>query len=405
MYVERTSRFNNNVSHIAWLLSVGVLVAGCELGSPPLEVAQPILSTDNIPTSPLPSEELLPAFETNTEKQGKADGNDPRNIHPAYAFTAAPPDEIRMPAEYETAQVLLLAWDDNAWALQSFFIEIIQAAHLDLQVVVYIESNVSAMKLYSVMTEAGIDIERVALVIVELDSVWMRDFGPLVVKDTDGAYRIMDLRYFWGRFADDVLPTRIGASWKIDVHRPPLENEGGNFQSDGMGRCISTERVLSRNGALGHTRDSLKQVYREYFGCSVTVFLPELEGEGTGHIDMYATITGAGEVMVGQYTEWDDPINAPRLDQAAKTLQDAGFTVRRIPMPMNTDGYYRSYTNALAINKTVLVPVYRDDMRYQDEALSIFQTAYPERNIVPIDATEVIRVGGAIHCVTQTVAY
>ena len=74
-------------------------------------------------------------------------------------------------------------------------------------------------------------------------------------------------------------------------------------------------------------------------------------------------------------------------------------------MPMNTDGYYRSYTNALAINKTVLVPVYRDDMRYQDEALSIFQTAYPERNIVPIDATEVIRVGGAIHCVTQTVAY
>ena len=77
------------------------------------------------------------------------------------------------------------------------FRAIIKAAHLDLQVVVYIESMLR-LKLYSVMTEAGIDIERVALVIVELDSVWMRDFGPLVVKDTDGAYRIMDLRYFWG---------------------------------------------------------------------------------------------------------------------------------------------------------------------------------------------------------------
>ena len=66
-----------------------------------------------------------------------------------------------------------------------------------------------------------------------------------------------------------------------------------------MGRCISTERVLSRNGALRH-RDSLKQVYREYFGCSVTVFLPELEGEGTGHIDM-SPLSPEQVMMVGQY--------------------------------------------------------------------------------------------------------
>ena len=64
-----------------------------------------------------------------------------------------------------------------------------------------------------------------------------------------------------------------------------------------------------------------------------------------------------------------------------------------------------NYLVLVLVNNTVLVPVYRDDTRYQEEALRIFQTAYPERSIVPIDATEVIRVGGAIHCVTQTIAY
>jgi len=156
---------------------------------------------------------------------------------------------------------------------------------------------------------------------------------------------------------------------------------------------------------LGHTADTLRTAYREYFGCSSTLFLPELDGEGTGHIDMYATITAPGEVIVGAYTSWDDPVNAQRLDVAAKQLEDAGFLVRRIPMPMNTDGNFRSYTNALAVNQSVLVPVYRDDTRYQDDALAVFQAAYPDRKIVPIDATEIIRWAGAIHCVTQTIAY
>ena len=386
------------------LAAVVTVLTACSGQHPPLEVGAPLSAETDLPAS-LVAPDGLPAFETTQEKQGKADGNDPRNTHPIYAFTAAPELDVRMPAEFEDAQVLLLAWDETAWSLESFFLEIIHATHRETQVVVYIESNASAQLLYDIMGEKGIDVDRVALVRTELDSIWMRDFGPLVAKDADNAYRVLDMRYYWGRFADDALPTRIANSWGIPVHRPPIENEGGNFQSDGMGRCISTERVLSRNALLGHTRDSLSESYRSYFGCSSTLFLPELDGEGTGHVDMYATITGPGEIIVGQYSEWDDPVNAERLDAAADALKAAGFTVRRIPMPMNTDGNFRSYTNALAVNNTVLVPVYRDDTRYEEEALTVFQSAYPDREIVPIDATEIIRWAGAIHCVTQTVAY
>jgi agmatine/peptidylarginine deiminase len=384
---------------VAFLLGLG-----CTAEAPIIQLGASIPAGEAIPERTV-SDHALPAFETTAEKQGKADGNDPRSSHPYYAFTAPPRLDVRMPAEFEDAQALLIAWDDQAWSLESFFLELIAVAHKEIQVVVYLESQQSANLLYDLMGERGIDVDKVSMVSVDLDSVWMRDFGPLVIKDESNAYRIVDFRYYWGRFADDVLPTRIANAWKLDVHRPPIENEGGNFLSDGMGRCISTERVLSRNAPLGHTADTLRAMYREYFGCSSTLFLPELAGEGTGHVDMYATITAPGEVIVGQYTTWDDPENASRLDFAAQTLAQAGYVVRRIPMPMNTDGHFRSYTNALAVNNSVLVPVYRDDTRYEEAALTVFQEAYPDRKVVPIDATEIIRWAGAIHCVTQTVAY
>ena len=33
-------------------------------------------------------------------------------------------------------------------------------------------------------------------------------------------------------------------------------------------------------------------------------------GEGTGHVDMYVTITGAKKAIVGEYALSDDPVNA-----------------------------------------------------------------------------------------------
>jgi agmatine/peptidylarginine deiminase len=236
-----------------------------------------------------------------------------------------------------------------------------------------------------------------------LDSIWMRDYGPLFVNTTHGGQRIIDPRYYYGRFSDDVMPTRMAYWWDMDVSRPPIDMEGGNFQSDGAGRCITTEMVLWQNNERHYDEQDIKQLFQSYYGCSTTVILPTIYGEGTGHVDMYATITGPGQVIVGDYSWEDDSTNAARLDSAATELESAGFSVRRIPMPSNADGAYRSYTNSLAIGNKVLVPIYYDDRRYEGPAISAFEQAYPNKTIVPIDATNIIQWSGAIHCVTMTV--
>jgi agmatine/peptidylarginine deiminase len=352
-----------------------------------------------------PGKELLPASRTGAEVEAriKADGWDPRDSNASYAFTAAPGDVSRMPAEVEPVQALLVGWSGGASSLTSFFAEMIAAAAPEVPTtIVYVPSNSLASDLLYALNAAGADTSNVYFVKLSLDTIWMRDYGPLVAETTKGGNRIIDLRYYYGRWYDDVVPTRLATTWKVPVSRPPLEGEGGNFQSDGAGACVTTKQLPYQNG---YSDQQVRSILKSYLGCQTTVILPTLDGEGTGHVDMYVTITGPRKALVGQYLKSDDPVNAQRTDQAAAMLTAAGFKVTRIPMPTNYDGAFRSYTNSLAIGNAVLVPVYSDDTRFQNTALNIFRQAYPGRSIIPIDSTKIIQWAGAVHCVTMTIAY
>jgi agmatine/peptidylarginine deiminase len=348
------------------------------------------------------NKEMLPAHRTAAEAtaQLKADGWDPRDNHASYAYTSAPTDVSYLPAESDPAQALLIGWPSGVSGLSSYFAKLIKAAVPYVTTVVYVDSNYSYSQLSSALYQAGVDPDEISFVQMDLDTIWMRDYGPLLVRTTSGGYRVIDLRYYYGRWYDDVLPTQLAKAWNINVSRPPIEAEGGNIQSDGAGRCITTDQILYQN--YSYTSSDVKTIFKKYLGCQTTVILPSLYGEGTGHVDMFATITGPKEVIVGKYSTSDDPTNAKVLDKAASMLKSAGFTVQRVPMPANWDGNFRSYTNSLAVGKVVMVPVYSDDRRYESQALSVFKNAYPYHKIVPIESSKIITWSGAIHCVTMT---
>jgi agmatine deiminase len=73
-------------------------------------------------------------------------------------------------------------------------------------------------------------------------------------------------------------------------------------------------------------------------------------------------------------------------------------------MPFLEDGLYRTYTNSLAVNDVVLVPYYSDSMDGLQEALKVFEEAYPGRAIIPIEASPLIQLNGSIHCTAMTTA-
>jgi agmatine deiminase len=376
-----------------------VAAAGCAIGVADELDSVPILDL------PDPGPAPLPAFMTERERQGKADGWDPRDAYPEYyGFTAPPSGSVVLPGEFEKASEVMLGWGNGAWQLEEFLVDLARAAAEESGVTVVVPGQGAASWVSAALAEGGVDMDAVELLVAQIDSVWMRDYGPLVVRGPGGQV-VIDPRYYWGRWADDFFPTALAWHRSLPVSRPPIEMEGGNLLSDGAGRCVTTEALIAQNSHLGYTAADVRKILRDYFGCEVTAIVPPLFGEGTGHVDMLVHITGPGEVMVGRYTTAQDSVNAARLDTAASRLSAAGFWVTRVPMPRNDNRtVWRTYTNSLAVNDSVLVPVYGEDRSRENEALSRFAQAYPGREIVPIDADEIIYWSGAVHCVAMSVS-
>jgi len=59
-----------------------------------------------------------------------------------------------------------------------------------------------------------------------------------------------------------------------------------------------------------------------------------------------------------------------------------------------------SYVNFLIINHAVLVPTFRQ-RHNDDRALGILRELFHSREIVGIDALDLVEEGGTLHCLTQ----
>lgn len=308
-----------------------------------------------------------------------------------------------LPGEFEPAERLLIAWDDS---LARFLLDIMNAAWDEVPITVLLAPEQSDNGLDYVLRQLGLDPQAVERVRVPMGSVWIRDFGPMVVRAAGGKRQIVDFGYQLDD-DEDVLPGALASAlWPHwTVQRSALELEGGNVQSDGRGRCVTTAGYAE--GLDAQARAAARRLLaelRDRLGCQTIAVVPPLHGEPTGHVDMFATITGPGEIIVGRYEPADDAENAVRLDRTAIILRRAGFQVRRLPMPDHADGVFRSYTNSLAVNGVVIVPVYPEAAAGEDEAFAVFRAAYPGRRIVPVVASDIITLYGAVHCATLTIA-
>lgn len=313
--------------------------------------------------------------------------------------TDAPTDVAVLPGEFEPVDRVLFGWHAGNWQYVRFFARYLRHVTPDAKVLIAVEDERERTILSASLAAEGVDLTRVDFVIHELDSMWIRDYGPVLVRTRDGGFRVMDLPYHLDRENDDAFPSRFAHEEQLPVTRPPLEMEGGHIQSDGAGRCVVTDDVLARNRLYDYTEDDVRRVLRQYFGCRHVAIVPALFAEETGHVDVFAYVTGPARVIVGSYTPEQDLVNSRRLNRTARLLRDAGFEVTRIPMPDNRHRrVFRTYTNVLVLNHTVLVPTFRQERQHERRALRAFADAFPGRRIVPIASDGVMGLAGALHC-------
>jgi agmatine deiminase len=127
-----------------------------------------------------------------------------------------------------------------------------------------------------------------------------------------------------------------------------------------------------------------------------------------GHIDDTVRFVNEDTVLtVVEENKQDE--NYELLQHNLKQLQQMrllnGKALNIIELPMPEELVYEdqrlpcSYANFYIANKSVIVPTFRSDR--DEKALRIIQEAFPTRDVIGIDSTDIIWGLGSFHCLSQ----
>ena len=375
-----------------------LVITGCDAEAPPHPGAEAASEATR-----------LPAWETPLERARAHKGDehdDYREAHPElYGVTAPPSGPVESFAEYAPAQAMMMR---PGASIGAFHEGIILGAVGHVPQIVILHEQGQRDGLVAAVKALGLEVDGFQFLDVEdTNAIWTRDYGPVSHRTPGGAVGFVDFRYYHGRHWDDAIPTRVAADWGVNVFRPSMSFEGGNFMADHRGTCYATEKIHQQNP--GHAASQIDLWMSEYAGCRELVTLIWPEGLGTGHIDMFAKLMDETTVILGAYDPALQPENAALLDDNAAILEalttagGAQLTVYRMPLPWDESGIWYTYTNALILNDAVLVPVYSKFEELEAQALAVYEAAAPQLSIRTVNSDKIIPSGGAIHCVTMTV--
>ncbi|MCB0547398.1 MAG: agmatine deiminase family protein [Phaeodactylibacter sp.] len=323
-----------------------------------------------------------------------------------------PPAPVRTMAEWEEIQAIAISWTQQ---YAEILIEIVRHSAPECTVIV-IASNANSVS--NQLQNAGVPMDNVEIINAPYNSVWIRDYGPWSVYHNDvDSLMIVDWIYNrpW-RPEDDLIPTVLAEHFNLPIYEAttaPYDwiHTGGNNLRDGMGTNFSSELVLEENP--GKTEAEIDAIARAYLGASRYVKFPNLPYDLIHHIDMHMRFIDEETVIIGEYPEGvaDGPQIEENIEYLVNEVPTAfgnPFKVIRILMPPdgngrypNNNGDYRTYTNSIFVNKTILVPIYEE--RYDTTALRIYREALPGYNVVGIDCNAIIPAYGAIHCITKLI--
>ncbi len=331
--------------------------------------------------------------------------------------------QIRLPAEWEEQDGVLLAWPHGAtdWSAMlddacRCFTGLVRAISRFEPVLVV---TPDASPLQTVLTTQGIDLSRVRIAQLPTNDTWARDFGPVTIQ-VNNVPVLLDFGFNgWGlKFAanhDNQVTRKLKQAGFLlpRLNTIGLVLEGGSLESDGQGTILTTSHCLlspNRNPQL--SRNDIEEALHNLLGASRVLWLEHgwLAGDDTdAHIDTLARLCPDNTIA---YITCSDPTDEhyhelKLMEQELALFRTAdGSPYRLLPLPwpaaQHDDAGQRlpaTYANFLVINGAVLVPTYNDPA--DGAALAMIGLAFPGREIIGIDCRPLIQQHGSLHCVTM----
>jgi agmatine/peptidylarginine deiminase len=334
------------------------------------------------------------------------------------------PAALRFPAEWEPQSAVLIAWPHAGtdWAerlagVEETYIALVAAIARFENVLICVADDDVETYAEMRLRSNRVDMQRVRFATVPYDDTWLRDSGPISLRDGN-AFRLLDFRFtgWGGKFDandDDRLIERIDAqSLFHDASRVPIDFalEGGAIDTDGAGTLLTTWQCLHERHPDA-SREELSGKLAGWLAQDRVLWLDHgyLEGDDTdAHVDTLARFAPNDAIVFQACDDETDShfaeLRAMAGEIAALRTQD-GKPYRLFPLPwaqpILDEGrrLAASYANFLVVNGAVLVPAYGD--KADDAAAGVLGNAFPDHEIVQIPCRPLIWQNGSLHCLTM----
>jgi agmatine deiminase len=336
----------------------------------------------------------------------------------------------RMPAEWESHEATWLGWPHEVtdWpgkftAIPWAFAEIVRHLSRVERVYLLVESADAEKRVRTILKKSGTNLGAVDFFRVPTDRGWMRDSGPLCVKNAAGAVACNHFTFNgWAKYGnhkkDALAVTRVNQKFKHRLWRPAHRGrrvvlEGGSIDVNGCGTLLTTEECLlskTQERNPGFTREDYADVFRNYFGVTNVVWLKNgIAGDDThGHVDDLTRFVNPTTVLTMVEDDPADANHAALQENLAllKTMKDQHgkpLQVKTLPMPQpvyfNGQRLPASYANFYIANRIVIVPTFND--ANDRAALNTIAELFPGREIIGINCRDLVLGLGTLHCMTQ----
>ncbi|MCR6478184.1 agmatine deiminase family protein [Variovorax sp. ZS18.2.2] len=260
---------------------------------------------------------------------------------------------------------------------------------------------------------------RVQLEVQPVDDLWMRDTGPVFVRDAKGEWAGIDFNFNgWGgkqAHANDAeVAGYVTGAAKVRRLATRLVLEGGSIEVDGAGTAIVTEScVLNANRNPGLNKAACEAELGRLLGVRKIIWLPGIAGRDItdGHTDFYARFAAPGVVVAGLDEDpdsYDHAVTLRHLEILRRATDARGQRLRvevlkapeTVRPTFETDEFAAGYINFYVCNGAVIAPQF-GDAGADANARGLLRDLFPRREVVQLDIDAIAAGGGGIHCTTQ----
>jgi agmatine deiminase len=335
-----------------------------------------------------------------------------------------------MPAEWAPHAATWIAWPHNPedWPnkfqpIPWVYCEIVRHLSQVEDVHILVNDETAEKRATNMLRRQGANLARLHFHQWRTDRVWLRDSGPIFVKNPAGESAITNWKFnAWAKYPnhlnDDLIPSEVAKlydmkSFEPEVNGKRLVLEGGSIDTNGAGIMLTTEECLlsevqQRNP--GVSREQLEQAFHDNLGIEQVIWLNRgCAGDDThGHVDDISRFVAENVILTAVEPNTADENHLPLAENlerlhAARNRAGQPFHIRTLPMPapvvFEGQRLPASYANFYIANSLVLVPTFNDP---NDRiALNTLADCFPDRTITGIHCTDFIWGLGALHCMTQ----